>query len=341
MNDNYIYIYPFCFITKGRHFFSIYDTLHKRMHKFDIELYDIAKTQFRKRTVGELLSLYNINDKEVILSFIEYLINNDLARYVNNIDCFPLLKEQWDSPFTIKRCIIDIRNIWHNLDSIFLQLSKLLCPKVEIRVYRALQLNEIKEIIKVFHNYDFGVLFLVFPYNELLLTEEGSMQLSREIQNDYRIMLNMYGVPDDMLDVINNIKETYTSLSYSLTTSPKNITGKEDCGEINPTNFHEMSIEEIMENRCYNGCLNRVISIDEEGQIKNCPSMAISYGHISTDSLLNICAKDDFKKYWGLCNSMIEECKECEMRIICLGCRAYLSDPSNIYSKPRKCNYIP
>ena len=52
-----------------------------------------------------------------------------------------------------------------------------------------------------------------------------------------------------------------------------------------------MSIEEIMENRCYNGCLNRVISIDEEGQIKNCPSMAISYGHISTDSLLNIAQK--------------------------------------------------
>lgn len=340
-NTSFFYIYSFCFITKGRNYFSIYDSMHKKMHKFDVELYNIAKYEFRRKTVQEILSTHNENDNEVIMSFIQYLIENEIGRYVDNINHFPLLNEHWDSPYKIKRCIIDIRDIWHDLDIVFVQLSKLLCPKVEIRVYRLLQLKEIEEIIRIFQKYDFGALFLLFPYNDSLFMDDSPVCLSDIVKNDYRIFFNIYGVTDEIEFRINTIKEKYIPLSYSITTSKKTITGKDNCGVINYNNLHEMSIEEIMENKYYNGCLNRLISIDEYGQIKNCPSMSTSYGHINTDSLIDICETDEFRKYWSICNSMIEECQECELRVICLGCRAYLSNPSNLYSKPQKCNYTP
>lgn len=341
MRFKFFYIYSFCFITKGRNYFSIYDSMHKKMHKFDMELYDIAKHEFRNKTVQEILSVHNAKDKEVIVSFIQYLRENEIGRYVDNIYHFPLLNEHWDSPYRVKRCIIDIRDIWHNLDIVFVQLSKLLCPKVEIRVYRLLQLKEIEEIIKVFQKYDFGALFLLFPYSDSLFADNSAEHLSNIIKNDYRIFFNIYGITDEIELHLNEIKEKYIPLSYNITTSKKIITGKDDCGVINCMNLHEMSIEEIMENKYHNGCLNRLISIDECGQIKNCPSMCKSYGHINTDSLIDIYETDEFRKYWGICNSMIEECKDCELRVICLGCRAYLSDPSNLYSKPKKCHYIP
>lgn len=339
--NKFLYIYPFCFITNGRKYFSIYDSMHKKVHRFDIELYDLAKNLFRSKTIQEILSLYNSNDKEVILSFIQYLLENDMGRFVDNINDFPLLNEDWDSPFKIKRCIIDIRDIWHDFNRIFSQLSELLCPKIEIRVYRVLKLREIEEIINTFRNYDFEVLFLLFPYDDVLFNKESIEHLSNLINNNYRVMLYIYGVTENKEVYINTIKEKYIPLAYSITTSRKQITGREDCGVVNYNNFHEMSIEEIMENKLYNGCLNRLISIDENGLIKNCPSMSINYGNIETVSLVEIYTKDDFRKYWNISNSLIEECQECELRIICLGCRAYLSNPSNFYSKPLKCNYNP
>jgi len=337
--NKYMYIYPFCFITDGRNQFSIYDSRKKKMHQFDMELYDVVKNQFRQKRVNEILSSFNNEDSEVILSFIDFLLKNDIGCFVDNIDNFPLINEYWDSPFKIKRCIADVRDVWHNFDNIFSELNKLLCPKIEIRSYRILSLFEIKQLVEVFEKYDFGVLFLLMPYNEELFNADSSETLSKMIHNDYRIILNITNVTDEQKIKLDKIKDQYSSLSYNMTLSSKRVLGKDDCGVINYKNFHEMTIDDIMENKKYNGCLNRLISIDENGMIKNCPSMLTDFGNIKTTSLIDVYQREDFRKYWNISNSMIEGCRECELRVVCLGCRAYLIDPDNIYSKPAKCNY--
>lgn len=341
MEDNkYMYVYPFCFITDGCSQFSIYDSKKKKMHQFDMELYDVAKNQFRHKSVNEILASFNNEDSKVILSFIDFLLSNDMGCFVDNIDNFPLINESWDSPFKIKRCIIDIRDVWHDFDNIFSQLTKLLCPKIEIRSYRILSLLEIKKIVEVFEKYDFGVLFLLLPYSKDLFTADSSAALSKMIDKDYRIMLNVNNVTDDQKLKLDKIKDQYSPLSYNMTLSSKRVLGKDDCGVINYKNFHEMTIDDIMENKKHNGCLNRLISIDENGMIKNCPSMLVDYGNIKITSLIDVYQREDFKKYWNISNSMIEGCRECELRVVCLGCRAYLVNPDNIYSKPAKCNYV-
>ncbi len=50
---------------------------------------------------------------------------------------------------------------------------------------------------------------------------------------------------------------------------------------------------------------------------------------------------EDFQKVWTIRKDDIEICRECELRYACQDCRAYLSDPSHIYSKPQKCTYNP
>ncbi|MCR9102370.1 MAG: grasp-with-spasm system SPASM domain peptide maturase, partial [bacterium] len=91
----------------------------------------------------------------------------------------------------------------------------------------------------------------------------------------------------------------------------------------------------------HNSCLNRKISIDTEGNIKNCPSMKESYGNIKDTTLLEALEKPGFKKYWNITKDQISVCKDCEFRYICTDCRAYLEDPDDIYSKPLKCGYNP
>jgi SPASM domain peptide maturase of grasp-with-spasm system len=76
-------------------------------------------------------------------------------------------------------------------------------------------------------------------------------------------------------------------------------------------------------------------------QVENCPSMALSYGHINTTSLKQVVEKKGFKKVWEINKDKITTCKDCEFRHICVDCRAYTENPSDVYSKPLKCGYDP
>ena len=90
----------------------------------------------------------------------------------------------------------------------------------------------------------------------------------------------------------------------------------------------------------FNGCLNRKISIDETGKVKNCPSMTKEFGHINDTSLTTIAHDKDFQKPWNINKDSIDTCKDCEYRYICTDCRAYTTD-GGLHSKPAKCQYDP
>src|SRR5699024_10450516 len=51
------------------------------------------------------------------------------------------------------------------------------------------------------------------------------------------------------------------------------------CGKITKDYFSS-NLQSFSESLNHNSCLNRKISIDTEGNIKNCPSMPESYGNI-------------------------------------------------------------
>jgi SPASM domain peptide maturase of grasp-with-spasm system len=101
------------------------------------------------------------------------------------------------------------------------------------------------------------------------------------------------------------------------------------------------NISLFTESQHHNTCLNRKISIDVEGNIKNCPSMAQSFGNIRDTTLQEALEHPDFKKYWNVKKDQISVCQDCEFRHICTDCRAYLENPEDMYSKPLKCGYNP
>jgi SPASM domain peptide maturase of grasp-with-spasm system len=120
----------------------------------------------------------------------------------------------------------------------------------------------------------------------------------------------------------------------------KKIENNIHCGMIDSKYF---TINKLLysESQHHNTCLNRKISIDKDGNIKNCPSMAESFGNVKDTTLEEALNKPGFKKYWNINKDQIEVCKDCEFRHICTDCRAYIEDPENQYSKPLKCGYNP
>jgi SPASM domain peptide maturase of grasp-with-spasm system len=129
------------------------------------------------------------------------------------------------------------------------------------------------------------------------------------------------------------------SKSTSIYFSNRLLTNKL-CGYILPEIF-ENNLELYTESLKYNTCLNRKISIDENGEIKNCPSMTKSFGNIKNITLEQAVNKEGFKDTWNIKKDDIAICKDCEFRHICTDCRAYLQNPYDIFSKPLKCGYNP
>lgn len=112
------------------------------------------------------------------------------------------------------------------------------------------------------------------------------------------------------------------------------------CGQVAPGYF-SVNMEHFMEALHFNSCLNRKISIAADGQIKACPSMGHSCGKAGEISL-KAAAQDQVLVQLGrITKDQVAVCRDCEFRYICTDCRAYLSDPSDIYSKPAKCSYDP
>jgi len=118
------------------------------------------------------------------------------------------------------------------------------------------------------------------------------------------------------------------------------IDGCKSCGEINESNFR-INYDSHFVAKNFNSCLYNKVSIDHEGYIKNCPSMKENFGHIEQNSLSETIENKEFQVLGKINKNDILVCQDCEYRLICTDCRAYVQDPADIKSKPLKCGYNP
>ncbi len=142
------------------------------------------------------------------------------------------------------------------------------------------------------------------------------------------------------LVIFNSDKQADLSKHQKIVFSKQKLTNFKACGIVKKTDFNK-SLLHFTESLDHNTCLNRKISVDVHGNIKNCPSMVEQYGNIKDTTLREALRHPDFKKYWSITKEQVSICKDCEFRNICTDCRAYLEDPEDIYSKPLKCGYNP
>ena len=335
------YLMPFshCFITAGERRFTIFDSSKGKLHRFDNIFYDFlirARHIYAYTLIKEHAAGHN-----AIYQFVEFLINEELATFVSNVKIFPSINEDWEFCGHIKSLMIDIRNIWHDLDAILSQLSHLMCKELEIRSYRVLSMSEIQEISMCVSKYDIDTVILIIPYDVNFQNPQVLGTINNLIENDYRLRFLFYGLSEEEYKIMDDIKCEFGPLFFNVSLSMTQITGPECCGNIDISKFHSLNIQSYMENKLYNSCLNKKISIDENGDIKNCPSMKKKWGNISSKRLLDVYYDENFQSIWKMSNSKVNDCKNCEFRCICLGCRAYVMDSQDFFSKPSKCSYNP
>ena len=310
---------------------ALVDLQRNNFHLVPDGLYEIVTTQHGK-TIDEVKSAYDHQYDGMIGEYFDFMEREELIFYTSTPELFPRMDLRWEAPAQITNAIIDIdEGSAHDFNTIFVQIGELGCKSIQIRCFCARPLE----------------------FWERLMTAAGhsrvtSVEIVTAFHPDFNkrslfdfcgkfprvVIFTAHSAPDT--------KQVYGARSGvgHIYYTRQSLDSASHCGVV-LSDYFTINLRLFSESQQYNSCLNRKISIDANGDIKNCPSMADSYGNIRNTLLKTALEQPGFQKYWRISKDRIDVCNACEFRHICTDCRAYLEDPGDIYSKPLKCGYNP
>ncbi|MFL6195081.1 MAG: grasp-with-spasm system SPASM domain peptide maturase [Thermoanaerobaculia bacterium] len=323
-------LFACCVPVRGARRSVVCDLQRQTFHFIPNGLYEIL-TEQAGRSLAEVQAAYGHEYDEEIAEYFEFLERNELGFWTGEPDRFPPIDLTWEAPERITNAILDVdAGSAHDYGNILAELDDLGCKALEVRCFHGPTLEELSRILEAAR---FGRLRSI----ELLvgfspeLTPEALLALVAEHRRISSVVV--HSAPEVL-----RLPPTRTGVLIEHT--PRAVDSPSCCGKVHPALF-AVDLETFAEARAFNSCLNRKVSVDARGEIRNCPSMARSFGNARDTSLHEALAHRDFAALWSINKDQIAVCKDCEFRYICVDCRAYLLDESDLYSKPSKCAYDP
>ncbi len=328
MNKMTFKLFANCKIVIGAKNASICDLQRGNIYSIPKELGAFLLKSKNKKTLRFIEDKFK-NDKETILEYLAYLEKNEIGFWTDEPERFPELNTEWKSPEQINNAIIELEKLEENeIIKIVVALKNLLCKHIELRFYKNNSLDRIDLFMRLSINSTIRSVIIYIPYSSSLILNNANDLIVKYPQISFIILHSC-----DKIDLIKN-------LNPKIKLTSRKIDSRHHCGTIDPKLF-SIKLPVFMESLKFNSCLNKKLSIDINGDIKNCPSMPKSYGNIKTDDIETTASSNVFKKSWSIHKDLISTCKDCEFKYVCTDCRAYLEDPKNQLSKPLKCGYDP
>ncbi len=320
----YISLLPSTIISKGINRSCLIDVEKSIYCTIPNSLAELFSEQ-KQFVLAEVLNLFDNEDKETFIEYVDFLEeHNFIIRSINLIRFKYYDNKSYHSPFELETLIIDSIGFKDFEDKIC--KIKLFPEFFQIRFFKELTIDELKKIANYLQENDFLNIELLLSHNHKI-SEEEYINLYKKHKIFSRI-------------IISNYSENKTLIDKKIICLQEKILDEKQCGKISEKLFMP-NLRTVLTSKSCNSCLNRKLSIDKNGNIKNCPSMSNSFGNIKDISLEKALSQPDFKKYWNITKDQIEVCKDCEFRHICTDCRAYVEEPDNDFSKPLKCGYNP
>jgi SPASM domain peptide maturase of grasp-with-spasm system len=318
-------------VTKGFLRSIIIDTQRSEYYFIPNELYDILITQ-NKVLFHDILREYGSENQEIINEYVTFLLEKDLAYFTTEAEAFPAISSDWTSPYQISNAIVDIdANSIYNISKAIKELDNLGCEALQIRIFCVKDLKFYYTLIEYLNQIKrLKTVEIVMPYDTKYILETHYGRILEKCILIHR--LTVFNAPFT--------KEIFEKTGSILHFIKFNVSNESHCGNI-LKEFFTTDLQNINEGLHHNTCLNRKVSIDRFGNIKNCPSMKKSFGKIGEVKIKAILKDSLFTDVWNINKDQIKICTDCEFRSICTDCRAYIQIPSDIFSKPSKCKYNP
>lgn len=326
-----LYVYSNIQVTKGKNRSILIDNQYKQLHFIPNVLAEIILDNNYKIPLLKMMKSVGEINKLVFQDYITFLLDQKLGIILNSKETtyFPIIESNYENPSKITNCLVDFNDtIKFNFKSLVTQLSILQVIAIEIRFFKTINWKELNEIM---------VLLKKSPIRNINLHFKDSSKIDiNELLNIYSKVCNLYLYNCDKNEII---RQDCYNTGYIIQTN-QDLKSHLCCGVVKP-HYFTFELDHYFESIKFNTCLNKKISIDTNGNIKNCPSMKESFGNINETRLIDVVNNHDFYKYYSIKKDDISVCKDCEFRHICTDCRAYIESPDDIYSKPLKCGYDP
>lgn len=329
----YFNTFPTTIITKGISHSLVFNLVESNFIKLPNDLLEVVD-DLSVLAIEDVYSKYD--DVEItnsIKNFITMLVNNKMGICLPERLPFANL-EVVENSAIITNAIIEIdyckQDSLTNLKKSLLQLQSLSCDAVEIRILNEVDYASITDLLEFIKAFDYKAIELTF----FKINSEILIEHIENIANVY-LFLKKITVFNFKISTIIHLERLKCLLFFST----KNEELKKNCGFITENNF--VVNRKLFDERNHNTCLSKKVTIDVNGEIKNCPSMNVSFGNLKDLTIKDALNKAEFKKYWNISKDQILVCTTCEYRNVCTDCRAFVETPDDIYSKPLKCGYDP
>lgn len=326
---NYFNLFSHILLLKGITRVLISDLQRNVSELYPLELFEFVN-ELGKGSINDVINSYDDESKEIAEGYINFLLEKEYG-FITDADWdrnFPPLSYDYNDFSKLSNLFMEFTSL-DVLHEIKNSIEELEIKHLVIYSARSLSIDDFVEIDNCFVNSVLEGIEIVSPFYD-------------EINVDFLHLLN------------EKTLRIYSMVFYGCNTKARkgndyfrfvvDFTNKDlklsSCGIVNLKYFNT-NLPKVVESLNHNSCLHKKISIDKNGNIKNCPSMPQSFGNIKDTTLEQALAHPDFKKYWNIIKDQISVCKDCEFRHICTDCRAYIEDPNDQYSKPLKCGYSP
>lgn len=325
----YFNLYSNIFLTKGFNRVLISDLQRNVSELYPIEFYEII-IELNKTSIDELSLDFDSESHVILQEYIDILLKKEYGFITSKSKDFnfPQMSNLYNDPSAISNLFIELDDMSF-LGKIKNSIENLGIKHLVIYCERKLDVDEIIKIDNIFFSSSIVGIEIYCLFHEVF--NEKTMNLLH--QKTFRInSFVFYNCSEKFLKIKGNFK---FSLEFT-----KKLLVRLSCGKIS-LEYFETNISKVLESINHNTCLHKKISVDKNGNIKNCPSMVESFGNIKDTTLEEALNKPNFKKYWNTTKDQINVCKDCEFRHICTDCRAFTENPQDQYSKPLKCGYDP
>lgn len=286
------------------------------------------------KQINEIYKHYGKTNELVLAEYLNFLESNDLVFFSNDHEDVNRFAELCVEDFfynQIDNAIIDIdKKTLFPITEIIIQLNELGCKHIQIRFFRETWEKEILDLLNFTKETEIESIEIIAPFT-ISIQSANFEHIFIENQRFYSIVL--YNSPYSAL-------ESFYEGIFKITYLEFNCNSALHCGIVHPSYF-QTNIPFYIESLKFNNCLNRKISIDSIGNIKNCPSMQKIHGNVLDSDLSTVLNTSDFKDLWHINKDKVHVCKDCEFRYVCTDCRAFLQEPEDSCSKPLKCGYNP
>jgi SPASM domain peptide maturase of grasp-with-spasm system len=293
-------------------------------------LYEIL-TEHAGETVAEIKAAYDHEYDEEIDEYFGFLLQHEFGFWCDDPERFPPIDLTWEAPERITNAILDVdARSEHDYARILGELDDLGCKALAVRCFHGPSLAELRTILEAARYGRLRSIDLLVGFHPEL-TAEALARLAREHQRISSVVV--HSAPER-----HRPPPSSTGVTFEYRTEA--VSSPSCCGQVHPGYF-VVNLETFAEAQRHNTCLNRKISVDARGEVRNCPSLPRSFGNAREVSLHAALAHRDFAALWSINKDQIEVCKDCEFRYLCTDCRAYIRDGRDLYSKPSKCVYDP